>query len=66
MAKNTKAFKIEGMDCAACATMIELNLEDAGIKAACNYAKQTLEIESPTNLPKIKSIIKNSGYKLVE
>lgn len=54
------------MDCASCAKMIELDLEDAGISARCTFAKQTLEVADPENLDKIKAVVKNSGYKLIE
>jgi copper chaperone CopZ len=60
-------YKIEGMDCAACAQMIELDLEDAGITAKCSYPKETLEIESEIDSSveeKILEVIKTSGYKL--
>lgn len=63
---TNKIFKVKGMDCASCAKLIELDLEDAGIKAACSYAKETLEVKTPADLPKIKSVVENSGYKLVE
>lgn len=57
------------MDCTSCASMIELDLEDAGIKAKCSFPKQTLEVESNENsidnYSKIKEIIEASGYKCV-
>jgi copper chaperone CopZ len=62
---DKKIFKIEGMDCASCAKMIELDLEDAGINAKCSWTKQTLEISDSKELDKIKEVVKNSGYKLV-
>ena len=66
MSKVKNIFKVEGMDCSACAKMIELDLEDAGISAKCSYAKQTLEVVDSENIDKIKSVVKNSGYKLIE
>lgn len=66
MSKDKKLYKIEGMDCASCAKLIELDLEDAGITAKCNWAKQTLEISDPDKLDKIKSIVNDSGYKLMD
>ncbi len=59
-----KVFKITGMDCDACAKMIELDLEDAGISASCSYAQQTLEIESDDKAihQKAVDVVKKSGY----
>lgn len=53
------------MNCPSCATLIEVELEEAGIKAKCSYAKETLEVESE-NTPeeKIKNIINKSDYDL--
>ena len=59
-----KIYKIEGMHCASCATMIELDLEDAGIKAKCSYAKSTLVIEDAHDPEKVVEIIKKSGYSI--
>lgn len=53
------------MDCASCAKLIELDLEDAGISANCSWAKQTLEVDHPEEIEKIKEIVTNSGYKLI-
>jgi len=65
MAKKT--YKIKGMDCDACAKMIELDLEDAGITARCDYSKSLLEVEIKKNEDekKIKKILKESGYSIV-
>lgn len=63
----TKKYKINGMDCDACAKMIELDLEDAGITAACNYARETLEVEINGDKgldKKVKEIIEKGGYRL--
>lgn len=62
-----KIYKITGMDCASCAMVIESDLEDAGVKCKCSFAKQTLEVEHNGNLDeeKIKEIVKKSGYNLV-
>ena len=60
-----KIYKIKGMDCAACATLIEMNLEDAGIKGSCSYPKETLEVEGDHDPKKVEEIIKKSGYNLV-
>lgn len=56
------------MDCDACAKMIELDLEDAGITAACNYAKETLEVDVNGDKElekKIKVIVEKGGYRLM-
>ena len=64
MNKNTKTYKVEGMDCASCATMIELDLEDVGIKASCSYAKGVLEVEGNHDSKKVVEIVKKSGYSI--
>lgn len=63
-----KVFKVEGMHCAGCATMLEMDFEDAGFKASCSYIKQTLVIEfdeSNKSEGKIKEILKQTEYKLL-
>jgi len=61
-----KIYKIKGMDCDACAKMIELDLEDSGIIAKCNYAKASLEVElkDAKEEKKIKEILRKGGYQL--
>ena len=62
-----KTYKIEGMDCVACASMIELDLEDEGITAKCDFAKETLEVEfNPEKVKeeKIKEIVSEAGYQI--
>lgn len=47
---------------------IEWELEDAGIKAKCNYAKEELEVEyGPENFDDklVKLAVEKAGYKLV-
>lgn len=62
-----KIYKISGMDCASCAQMIELDLEDAGFKATCSYPKEELEIETDEgDEKKIHEVIKKSGYTIVD
>lgn len=56
------------MDCASCATLIELDLEDLGVASKCSYTKETLEIEfdeKKISEEKITKIVKHSGYELV-
>lgn len=57
-------YKIKGMDCASCASMIELDLEDAGISGKCSYAKEELEVEGDHDSKKVVEIVKNSGYSV--
>lgn len=52
------------MNCSSCASMIELDLEDAGIKAKCSYPKSTLEVEGDGNFVNIKKVVEKSGYKI--
>lgn len=62
-----KIFKVEGMHCTSCAMVIESDLEDAGVKAKCSYAKQTLEAEfdeKKVTVSKIAEVVKNAGYIL--
>jgi len=47
--------------------MIESDLEDAGVKARCNYAKQTLEVEFDENKISEKTIVDivvKAGYNI--
>jgi len=64
-----KIYKVEGMDCASCAKMLELDLEDAGVNAKCDYGKQELVVETD-NIPpleeKINQIVESGGYKLIK
>ncbi|MDP1743222.1 MAG: cation transporter [Candidatus Amesbacteria bacterium] len=64
-----KIFKITGMHCASCATIIDLDLEDLkGIKSAkTSYAKSELSVEYDEKLVSEKEIlesIKKSGYSV--
>ncbi len=48
--------------------LIESDLEDAGVKASCSYAKETLEVEyDERNLTeeKINEVVKASGYAIM-
>ena len=54
------------MHCTSCALMIESDLEDAGVKAKCHYARQTLEVEfdeKQIGEKDIKQVIATSGYR---
>ena len=59
-----KIFKIKGFDCASCATLLEMDLEDAGVKAKCSYLKGTLEIEDEKDKDKVIEIVKKSDYSI--
>jgi len=61
---KTKVYKITGMHCASCASMIELDLEDAGIKAKCSYPNSRLEIEGKHDSKKVIETLKKSGYSI--
>ncbi len=54
------------MDCASCAQMIELDLEDAGIKAQCSFAKETLEVQLANSEKEkvVKETVTAAGYKI--
>jgi hypothetical protein len=61
---NTKVYKIEGFDCASCASMLEVDLEDAGIKCKCSYTKETVEVEGDHDKMKVIEIVEKSGYSI--
>lgn len=59
-------FSVVGMHCASCAAMIESELEDAGYKTTCSYAKQTLEIEgNDIDKKAVKTAVKKAGYDIL-
>lgn len=63
-----KTYKVTGMDCTSCAMIIEGDLEDAGVKARCNYVKETLEVEYDEDRmseEKIASVVSQAGYSMV-
>jgi copper chaperone CopZ len=60
----TKKYKVLGMDCPSCATMLECDLEDVGIKCKCSYSNETLEVEETHDFDKIKGIVEKSGYSI--
>lgn len=60
-----KTYKVDGMHCTSCALIIESDLEDAGVKARCNYAKETLEVEydeKKMTEKKISEVVVKAGY----
>ena len=55
------------MNCASCASMIELDLEDAGIKnAKCSYAKEELVTDEEHDKKKVIEVVQKSGYSVVK
>jgi copper-exporting ATPase len=67
--KNS-TFNVTGMSCAACARTVENALnKNEDIKASVNIATEKVNIEydeNKYNFEKIKKIVENSGYGLVE
>lgn len=61
---DKKVYKIKGMDCASCASLLEMDLEDVGIKAKCSYPKETLEVDSSANQKKVLELVKSSGFTI--
>ena len=62
-----KTYNVQGMHCTSCPLIIESDLEDAGVKAKCDYRKQTLEVEfdeGKVNESMILKTVKKSGYTL--
>jgi C4-type Zn-finger protein len=57
-------YKIKGMECPSCATMLELDLEEAGIKCKCSYQKEEIEIAGAHNKNKVIEIVSKSGYSI--
>ena len=44
--------------------MIELDLEDAGIRAKCSYPKESLEVEGEVDPKKVVEIVSKAGYSI--
>lgn len=62
-----KIYKVDNMHCTSCAMVIESDLEDAGVKASCSYARQVLEVEYDENKlseDTIKQVVQASGYEI--
>lgn len=61
----TKTFKLKGMHCVSCSMLIEGELEDMGVQAKANYAKQSVEVSfdpKRTNEEAIIRAINKLGY----
>lgn len=56
------------MHCTSCAMSIEWELEDQGLAAKCDYAKQILEVEIDAEEKGeiIKNAVKKLGYEVAE
>lgn len=50
------------MHCPSCATVIQMELEDAGIENKCSYNKGVLEIIGVHDFRRVVEIVKNAGY----
>ena len=59
-----KIYKVKGMHCASCASMIERDLEDVGITARCSYTNSTIEVEEKHDGKKLIDTLKKSGYSI--
>lgn len=58
-------YKIKGFDCASCASLLEMDLEDAGIIAKCSYPKGQIEVVKNNDKEKIEKIVKDSGFEII-
>jgi copper chaperone CopZ len=65
-----KVYPIRGMHCASCATLIRMNLEDAGLEdVQVDQASQTLTVPAArlAALPQIRTAVASAGdYDLEE
>jgi hypothetical protein len=59
-------YKILDMRCPSCATMIQMDLEDAGYECECSYSKGVLEVKGDHDVKTIKEIVSKTGYNLQE
>jgi len=62
---NKVIYKVKGLDCTSCASLLELDLEDAGIKAKCSYPKESLEIEGDHDKNKVIEVVQKSGFSIL-
>jgi len=63
----TKTFQLSGMHCVSCSMLIEGELEDMGVQAKANYAKQLVEVTFDPQKTKEEAIIKaieKLGYQV--
>ncbi|MFZ2025633.1 MAG: heavy-metal-associated domain-containing protein [Microgenomates group bacterium] len=65
---TTIQLKLSGMHCVSCSLLIEGELEDIGVQAKANYAKQLVDCtydEEKIDVKKIQEVIEKLGYKVV-
>lgn len=63
----TKTLQLSGMHCVSCSMLIEGELEDMGVEAKANYAKQLVEVTFDPNKTKEEAIvgaIQKLGYQV--
>lgn len=63
-----KSYKVLDMHCTSCPLLIESDLDDIDVKASCNYAKETLEVEYDEKKVMevtILETVRASGYEVV-
>jgi len=66
---TTKTLKLHGMHCVSCSMLIEGELEDMGVQAKANYAKQLVDITYDPKKIKEEAIIgaiQKLGYQVKE
>jgi len=64
---TTKTLQLSGMHCVSCSMLIEGELEDMGVEAKANYAKQQVEVtydEKKLQLSAVEQAIKKLGYSV--
>ncbi len=64
-----KTLKLNGLHCSSCAMLIEGELEDIGVQAACSWAKQVVHVEYEEGSLEdrdIKDAVVRAGYSVVE
>lgn len=57
------------MHCTSCAMLIEGELEDIGVQACCNYARQTVDVEfdeGKVTDTAIQQAVVKAGYRIEE
>lgn len=62
-----KVYKIEGMHCASCAKLIEMELKDKVKNISVNYktGNAIIEFNNKISENEIKKIIIKAGYKVI-
>lgn len=66
MTKNQ--LHLSGLHCVNCSMLIEEELADIGVKAVCNYAKQTVDVsfdEQKVPMVSVIATIEKLGYRVV-